>query len=73
MTDFSDMLAEAEAMRESVTRVLHVVRVVRDTLAKDNGEFQRIGDFVQQLRLVGASLRRLADTIDREADKFLVS
>lgn len=73
MTDFSDMLAEAEAMRESVTRVLHVVRVVRGTLAKDNGEFQRIGDFVQQLRLVGASLRRLAATIDREADKFLVS
>lgn len=77
VSSMTDVLRNVEHMRESIVSVLKVVRIVRNHLSDEKwgttAEALRVGDFMRDLRLVGASLRRLADTIDQETDKFLVS
>ena len=69
VSSMADVLQSVEDVRKGVVRVLHVVRIVRDHMSRDHGNWL-VGDFLRDLRVVGASLRRLADTIDQETAKF---
>jgi hypothetical protein len=70
---FADVLRNIRGMSESVTRVLKVVRVVRDALPTDRTAQEEIAGFMRDMGAIAFSLRELADTIDREAAKFMVS